>query len=829
MKTEKEKSNAKNLDEGKQSTKGQKEGRQQSKRRASTAASTASKRSRDSKSEGLPEQSSSAPGLHEGATSKTKPEEPSPPKRKAKSADPTASRPKRFHSKQDEGGSPRQKSLADEITRMTIDYERVQAAHEAAESSRLAELPVELEGEEKRAEQLAKALKRANSQQWAAGNRATRGGTTKSAKANQPRGWAFVAKVLCWLSFFLLCICGAVFAFIALYNHFFAERVLIECSTSECKQIQRDMEAFVDTTVNPCDDFYGIFAAFNKVIAEALTSKTSKTPDKYGMHVLARVYEACRDYMTTDKRDFRDTFREVTDLYEVTSILKVQDRPSMFDLLLKIALETGIQSVFTVGFYHVGSRRVFGVSPGKSIQGKIYSDIADRAEASLSKNLIEMVLDEIPNANRSLVDVVLDIDQVIFLLMLAPRTVRELAFSNINELLEVASPEVILHLLNHNLPETLRVQITENIRVIGYSTIEEIGNAMKNITFLAQKYYYVVNLAADLLRYHMFKEIAKEAPDKLTLLCLRTTRVALRNTWPYLIAKLAAHRGSSTVALSTAQDIRENIINRNVLEIFDSYTVTEIKRVIKETDIVTYDEEALTKLPTDLDYSSWTLGGSFFKVYVHASARETSILLQALHAPNIVTLGTDQEANDLSFHVDLKLLTIPTSYQAPPLLYKELKQVPFYINYAGIGSLLVKELVKALKTASETSKKSQQVALSCLKMFAEMRNISGSESIVSDPWHSDAVLWTYGSRIIYGIMKRIVKAEGNKVFKVNWDSVQHYFFVRFCTLSCTAVHNEEFVERCLIPVISNKDFTDHFNCKDRPGYFQSDTCAWSSE
>ncbi|XP_064475317.1 uncharacterized protein LOC135389182 [Ornithodoros turicata] len=659
-------------------------------------------------------------------------------------------------------------------------------------------------------------------------------------------------RLLCIVLCFAIVGVGLFFAI----RHYFSTVLIIECTSARCKQIQSGIDHLLDTSISPCKDAYGyvcgkwtkanksyfmldVVRDFDSSIFRAMESSTGVKPDRYGTHVLVKIYKACLDHMRSPKMKFGQVLTQVINELKLSELLQAETTPQILKSLLEIGLRTGIFSIFTVGFHKVGLQTCLRLAPGTSIAGKIFSAFNDYLPeyalthmGGLTKEFTTTVLKQAGMSATSTEAVTKEVaimDKAIYQLLLQRTRVTKDLFRNLVGLFEGTDPQMVLGLINSIVPTQLRLRIDDSVRIVGFDVIKAVYRVLENATSPGgtigiRQSYYAINLLAGVLRYDLLRR--RLQPNEYSFVCLRATSGILTRTLPYLVAKLSGHDGSASVARRFADSIKHSFLQDNgVLSMFNNFAAEEARKKIRNVQIYTYDEaDLVSDLDKDIDYTGWNLTGNFISIRINARMKEVKMLLKTVYNERTDTLRKGQLSSVVEHTGDdlftEPLVTVPTAFQVPPMFYYE-DEIPFYFNFATLGVLIANGL---LRSASRTLRRFGQRRLfllaSCLRNLTLDRELDVGAIENANPFDSEALVWTYGASIIFYIIRSTVESLGESEMKKYWNTVRQYFFIRFCLLSCVSRdvygYDRVFNERCVLPLLVNPEFEKHFGCPSRP-------------
>ncbi|XP_064454932.1 uncharacterized protein LOC135366196 [Ornithodoros turicata] len=629
------------------------------------------------------------------------------------------------------------------------------------------------------------------------------------------------------------------------------ERKMIQCTTSECKRITREIDNLLGKNIHPCDDFYGyvcskwitaphgdaavagfvydVFDTYDRAVTRALQSPESMVPDRYGLHVMATIFKACSTYMASDQGTYGDAVREVVDLLNLTAL---HHYPSVFEFLLQTSLKLNIHSVFIVRFRRSGKLKYLEFDLGQSIHSKAFAVVTDMApdtgKTTIFRPRIETMISNVlkdSQINSSVKpDSILNADVTVHELLIASASKQVTTYSEMAQLTSRGTPQSLIETVNNIVPPEFKVGVSSPVRVVGLKTLLKVYAFLSDPVYGMHDLYHIVNLASSLLVYTAYKDLAKKNAALIPFMCFRATRIALTNTWPFVVARLVGDLSSGTASQELSTRMKAMVMDQSVFQEFDAIVRESGRETLHHATVYTYDGTELSTLGEDTNYTSWKLGGDhLFHVLLEAGEKERILLFKTYSMEGVVGASRNQLMKVLKYDVIRTYLTVPTAYQIPPLFYhKDRTEIPHYINTATLGAWITKEMVRAMTTPFKNSAKSTKrlnESLVCVKKVGSAQGLRLDAIADDDLWDSETVLWYYAFRIVYEGLKRQVVNAGVSESSDVWKETQHYLFIRFCMLACTPRGRQSskkppqsFREHCLVPVLSNPDFAAHFGC-----------------
>ncbi|XP_064478212.1 uncharacterized protein LOC135391726 [Ornithodoros turicata] len=635
---------------------------------------------------------------------------------------------------------------------------------------------------------------------------------------------------------------------VLLYRWFFPEKGVL-CNTDECRHVLSNIEQLLSHNIDPCDDFYGyvcgkwadksnsgflgdVISIYNQTLIDALFSQQSLERSRLGRHVFSGIYRKCDDYIKRGKGSFQDAMEDISRLIDIDKLREARDASALFAYLTGLVLKTGVYTFFTIEFDIVGKVSTMYISLGRSIQQKIsaghdLSVIDVTTISNLTRSFLKRSVFGLNVTNETNADVLFDIDEDVHQNLLKPALLPEkIRFRNIGAVTLITT---LVDVINRIVPSELRVGLDDVVLVSGIDSIQSINLAFKRRPFPEQKYYCIVNLLAEFLRYNIYREHFQHDYKLHTMVCLSATKAVLINTWQYLVAQLAVEYSYAEITRDMAVMAKNAIANGREFDIFDSSLQSTVKSILSDMKIAVYDGLGLPR--SDIDYNSWNPQGTFFQSLMDAARCTRAILYKTFYNRN-TDVAAQYQYNATIAYAD-PFLYVPTAYQRSPLLHAG-QGLPLYINLVSLGPLLVVEMLRGIAGPLRDSARAEKQlgnAMSCTKKVGSLIGLDMVNFTEAQPWDNDVVLWYFAFRFLYLEVQNVVMSRGNDVFREHWPTAQWYFFIRFCMISCTSRDDgssreppRSFKERCLVHLLAHKDFSVRFRCSARPNFRTMD-CA----
>ncbi|XP_064454892.1 uncharacterized protein LOC135366163 [Ornithodoros turicata] len=627
------------------------------------------------------------------------------------------------------------------------------------------------------------------------------------------------------------------------------ESKMIECKTTECKQILGEIDQQLNKGVDPCGDFYSylcrkwmtgpksglhsgfvqdVFDVYNDTVITALKSPDAMKPHRFGLHIMAKLFAVCEDYLANDTGTLSDAVGQIVDLLEFDKVLNHSE--NVLTYLINTSLTRNLHSIFIVRYQRTGNSRYLQIEVGGTIHSKMFAVVTeDRPDTSTHTEFRTIMRDMTlaflnhPRVQSSIhPNTILDLDIDVYKALAAKNPTTVKTFEEIAENVGQDLVREFMDVINKNAPRDFHVELSSPVRFSRLASLKNANNALNKTHSDVRDIYHLLNVATTLLRFTAYRHLAKTNAALVPFMCFRATRIAFTNTWQYLIVDLLGRRRRGIAARGLATRVRNMALEETVFEEFAAIDRESGKTLLRNMELLTYGGVGVGKLSNYTDYSSWTLkGNNSFEIFLNVGEQERLMLRQTLSRERMVRASRSQLKKELKFD-GVRFLTVPTAFQIPPLFYfEEVNEIPLYINLGTLGAWIAKEMVRALTVNLRTSSKATVTlhkSLTCVKKVATVQGLNLSAITGSGLWYSEAVLWYYGLRIVHEGLRRVVLNMGESTTGDVWKEAQHYLFIRFCMMACTSRGGASggtpmtFKERCLVPVLSNPDFVSAFGC-----------------
>ncbi|XP_064485383.1 uncharacterized protein LOC135397706 [Ornithodoros turicata] len=629
--------------------------------------------------------------------------------------------------------------------------------------------------------------------------------------------------------------------------------VSMGCHSAVCRSIIDNITAHLDKSIEPCNDFYGFVcnkwwnltgmtsfmeagkAVFYRQILAALESPTLERPNRHGMHLLGRLYTTCMRFLKNEKSSLKDIVNGASKYLNISDFLELQNFTDLVLELVKMSLMFGIHTTFALNVRNFGNITYFSVESYRSLEHKASAaQVVDsrpyQHDAHFYIEDVARSIDAVFNLSNKLAlqehqyeVIACDSELSAILNKTGNKTTHTL--DSIVGLLHTPPIGEIVKLLNSVIPNK-HLQPTDTILVTGPDIIAQAQDVLASKPIRTSVVYSLLSILEDVSLPYVLKTKDLSHEDTKPFICVKVTQGFLRHTWPYLMSMLSGFDDNAKTIETMGLHIRDSAIATNLFAWMDDSTRKKAHDVLAKLEFYTFDRAHLEALSQGVDYSSFELqNDAFVDLYFRARAFERKLLLvEILSEAASVISGWKLDMGITYMTEPLDWIVVPIRFQGRPLYYPDLEErVPFYINYATLGALIAREIVRATDQKyiawSPTSQKKFTEFQACLNKVGKSLgfNVLGVDSMDR----------SYGSLLAYEAIHRMLEAMGVEVYENNWSTARDFFFVRSCMMSCSKDGGSIDRQMCLLPVYSNPGFSNHFHCVEKGANIQVDPCVGS--
>ncbi|XP_064489914.1 uncharacterized protein LOC135401431 [Ornithodoros turicata] len=616
------------------------------------------------------------------------------------------------------------------------------------------------------------------------------------------------------------------------------EATVVSCITRECLSLSTALTGLLDRDAYPCNDFYGhvcrswtrrgrssflddAVGMFYDTLAAAL-NRTSDRPQQNGIHVFFQLYSACTMFMRNNATDsFKDIVRTVSSAVNVSALVDAPDFRTVFQELFRLSFDSGIRSIFSVGFLRIEKRRYLHFSIGQTIGGKLRDlfeqvplsypgsadYITDVVSVLLNGNATEDMAREVIEQERrwdnDMGEKARDVEST------------HVAFNKLSSELSRYSVDDFLDLINRVSPPYLYQTEYSDVYVTGPGLIGKVFFDMYKMNATVRAMHSSVNVLTDVLQYVLLRDFLTE-PQSSTAVCIRVAQRSLFYNGPYLTSVLSGYAEGTSQVSEMAEKLIEAFAQSKALHWMGANTVFDIKTVLDRTMMRAYDNDVLFYMSMGVDYTTFSLDDTdFLSSYLTLRRFETRVMRRKLPTDVTGLIRRHQFVPYPAAVTRLRMILIPTILHGPPVFYVfDDRGIPIYFSLGTLGVQIGKEIVELVRNLLDWTPESQWRYGQVKSCILEMRSfINLSSDGDPDTWSQSAFDLSYGARIAFETLRTII--EQAAVPPSVSEEALRVFFVRSCMISCASNSTSSPLiarERCLMATITNPAFYETFRC-----------------
>ncbi|XP_064485369.1 uncharacterized protein LOC135397694 [Ornithodoros turicata] len=624
-----------------------------------------------------------------------------------------------------------------------------------------------------------------------------------------------------------------------------------ECRSAMCRSIIKNITELLDKSIEPCNDFYGyvcnkwwnstgmnnFMQAGQRVLERttftALESASRGKPNRYGMHLLGGLYTTCMTFLTNEKSSLDAIVKDANKYVNISAFFKIQNFTHLVLELGRVSLMLGIHTTFALNMRKIGNVTYFNVESYKSMvhkaatvqdvdaqpyqhNAKFYIEDAARSIYTVfnltSETALKMYQDEVQKCDQELFRI------------LNKKAVEEKKFplSSIVGLLHTPPIGDVVKLINRVIPGK-PLQPTDTILVTNPDIIAQAQTLLASKPLKVSVAYSLLSVLEDVSLPYVLK--TRELGSTKPFICVKVTQGFLRHTWPFLMSILSGLSKNAKPIETMGLNIRNSVIATNALAWMDESTRKNAYDALKRLVFYTLDRTHMETLSKGVDYSSFQLqNDGFVDLYFRARAFEMNLLLRETLSDTASAIAGWRLDTDITYMTQpLHWIVVPVRFQGTPLYYPDQEErIPFYINYATLGVLMAREIVRAIDQKyivwSRTSQTKFGQFQACLNKVGKSLGFKSLDASLAR---------AYGSRLAYEAVRAMLQAMGKGVYEKGWSTAQDFFFIRSCMMSCSKDGGSTDRQKCHLPVYSNPDFSIHYRCAKKGAKIKVDPCVGS--
>ncbi|KAH6924334.1 hypothetical protein HPB50_015972 [Hyalomma asiaticum] len=647
----------------------------------------------------------------------------------------------------------------------------------------------------------------------------------------------------------------------------------LACFTSECVAARDYLSGLLNSSRDPCSDFYGYVCSSWIVqgkdggsfradsISTALVTinnylwhRDDAGDDPTDLRLMRRIYQKCHRY-TADARSsgsFTASLNSVRKQLNWAAIRGSRSYHDLVVLLVRTSLLLGFHTVLAIELLSDDRRLMLRFSCGRSLLQKLTTTgerwdleatlrIVNDDAAELAK-ILEM--DEAVNGHLKRCagsdeqhDVTVALDDVLDVLV-----------PGINETHWVSAVRAVLVDSGVNRSRLLDVGLASG--AVGFRDAFRVVT-MSSGGIETAAVYLATHMDAEVLSTELSRSRLLPNPERTALFCLALARKPVAFSWPRLLVKILELRGSKEALQTMFEYLRETAPKTTVYTWLAKITPRVADKRIQKMDLAVVSEDMIPKsvrvvrasdstaaLPPDFAQRN----ASFVELFVQVMALVHGRLVRNPPTRLELIVSRLEERNELGYSEATSSVVVPTLYQRVPHFYA--MDVPPHFNYATVGALMATTIAEVVGPAYTASKETEQngrqrhdiwwtraakrqynSTAQCLERLhgrLGLRHKAGAANTALR--RRDMVLRAQGLRLAYdALVESFGVAATGKDFSRLWPEAQAVFFARFCLLSCDADQQNpkpllSARANCLLPLHNMPEFGNAFDCGTREDF-----------
>ncbi|XP_075529843.1 neprilysin-11-like [Dermacentor variabilis] len=669
-------------------------------------------------------------------------------------------------------------------------------------------------------------------------------------------------------AFFVICVAAASVTLVLVTNYDTIEQVA--CIESPCVAARRDLYALLNTSADPCVDFYdhvcgqwvnretgGSFhgdsvKAFEVKLQEAIASDQLGNYEREGAKVLSQVYRTCERYVAVETT-LTQALESADAFLSLSKLQRANSKAVVAGFLMRTCLETGLYSVVAIMIVRDGGEEPLYVAPGSSLNKRFLRN-GDSMGATTSEShswrLLRQVLEAFPDVKNAT-----DVAQVLYWLDADLDMALE---THGKSFLERAPFDVAFRgfVDGVTVPEWLKAA---NVILPAWRALGRRGTVLMRDAKMVRHVLSVLfskgtRIAALYLSAYLASYVATMENDKrrvvsgeksVAWLCLSRARECLTKTWPQLVATLLRARSSASLLEDIFTTIKKASTSRKIFTWLGEKSRGVASQEVSSTPVVIQEPIDSKTNYSGLDIGGGANNGSVFTDsddHEHSFASKYWLARQHDQRVRMVSPPTMQDQHamphgyigDVAYLRRVGVVVVPGLYHTEPYMYGS--DVPSYFNYGTVGALLASQVAIIMHPdfagfrhggswwARDTHDR-YSLRIRCLVDLHY--RLGFKDQVAESPQEQQAAMYTIvqGLRLAFDAMAEDFRnhAPNYGVFSAHWPEATRIFFMRYCLLWCSASRQPHPLtprEMCLLPVHNMPEFSDAFGCSDSAHYIK---------
>ncbi|KAK8769495.1 hypothetical protein V5799_014044 [Amblyomma americanum] len=616
--------------------------------------------------------------------------------------------------------------------------------------------------------------------------------------------------------------------------------------TDECLSAKRYLNGLINIKYDACEDFYERVCSswsyrktsfLQDMIEEATARLNSSLLVANSVAASAQVrharavYRSCYKYAASKTR-LDDTIRAADEIIRFTSLRRAENWNEVLQFLIRLSLEVGFSTVFSVRFVREKGRALLQISSGASIRQKLDSVAA--------KDFPKIARDAFGASTETVLGIDLNVSEA-----LTQGTSEDLVEErgSLDSFVRGCIPGLTaidwIIAVNKVVPKLTRVRMIDIIIARGMTLVREALGALVASRFQNAVEYLVANLEAQIIVVEYMKPQIRSyfaVPEY----CLVMTKICTTYSWPQIVAEVLIPTSKYRALEEMFVSIKKALTESPVMSwTSDGNNLKAAEEVAKTALISAHGQPRIASAATDTDDArSISAGGgsSFIGVFLRGVMADHAFRMSNPPSTEDLLLAEKEYESEMPYVPSFRAVVVPSVYQTSHLFYSQ--RVPANFNYGTVGVLLANAIVVAFgSTAGHTTADGRREpwwsdlepersnnTIGCL---LQLRLELGfrSRTAEADEKEIDATMTRALSlRLAFQAMRQSFEAvKQNNVFDTQWNEAMRTFFTRFCLLFCTGFSEQGGRESCLLPLYSMEEFSVAFECHTK-SFFKGSNC-----
>ncbi|CAN7992880.1 unnamed protein product, partial [Ixodes hexagonus] len=654
-----------------------------------------------------------------------------------------------------------------------------------------------------------------------------------------------ISRAMFWFTSSVLAVIIGTIVLVAFVVPVSQKKMVLNCETSECLAAHTYLHEHLDSSIHPCDDFYGYVCrkwikdsegvsflqdALERFLVKISAAMQSYKPVEAGdlHYVLERgrqLLNQCFEFMQNREPSLERDLPSAMELMDIAGILASTSSLEALRRTMALSFGYNIRTIVGLRPLKLGGVVYLQMYSGAPIRSELWLEVQDHELESYFENLTNLLLRK--RDDPSLAATLVRMDREVSLLLERPSQDRWFTADAFE-----AEPDFPRELWETPLKELLSNQpdkATEGaILVTGYDQTRRMISFLQTCPTRFATFYLVIHALADVLRFDLVKRFDETFRHRVRHMCFEAVNRALIPDWSAVIRRL----------LFTDEHLRkvgalfDNIKRASILEIRDGW----MNKFMGEAARAKLDNITLTSHGTLFNDSTRVALRPMSEV---ASVNETFVFnyisLLKSSRPQRLRLPLDTLQAGLSslefggkavYSKRHGTVFLPLMFQQMPVFYGA--NVAPYYDYGTLGAIFARGLSEAIAPFSQwnystpswwTDEALREFSyrIACYRNLHDRVEPQKPHDLdkLTPEVQSSLFAWLHGSRVAYAGMKdNFTRLSTPFQRKRQWKKAQRVFFTRFCLASCGLERSEPLGprEKCIWPLLNMPEFVEAFEC-----------------